>query len=277
MKGNDAASQGSVSVSDLARIVRLSRASIQYYEKIGVLDPADADGRHRYAARDIQRLTGTITLRNLGMDLNEIVPLLDDKPFSERHLQEYRALVERRRAYLDAQLEMLDLYAALSRDDGSVRMSQVEASYFTPTVPWSSVGGASEAGEEPMYMPVSGLGAVFGGDDPANPSSVRLGRAVFARFAPLITGFDAGMETIGGRMCLSATLEADFSSAGGEQQPSTWAPLFARLRDHMRSHGLRAAGRAFVPYGLSIYGVPRVLVCLPVERAGIRGHLFGRR
>ena len=109
MKGNDAASQGSVSVSDLARIVRLSRASIQYYEKIGVLDLADADGRHRYAARDIQRLTGTITLRNLGMDLNEIVPLLDDKPFSERHLQEYRAFVERRRAYLYAQLEMLDL------------------------------------------------------------------------------------------------------------------------------------------------------------------------
>lgn len=269
--------RGGVSVSDLARMVRLSRSSIQYYEKIGVLDPANTDGRHRYTAHDdIQRLTSAVALHNLGVELGDIVPLLDDEPFSERHLLEYRASVERRRAYLDAQIEMVDRYVALYRDDGAIRMLDVEPAYYTPTVPWSSEAGTSEAGDDPMYVPVSGLGAVFGGDDPASPTSVRTGRAVFVRFAPLISGFGEGMDVIGGCTCLTAVLCANVCAASNPQ-PVDWDPLFARLREHMRVHGLRAAGQAFVPYGLSIYGVPRVLVCLPVERAGIVERLLGRR
>ena len=266
----------SASVSDLARMVRLSRASIQYYEKIGVLDPHDADGRHRYSNRDVTRVTNTIALRNLGVELSEIVPLLDDEPFSERHLLEYRASVERRREYLDAQAEMLDRYVALLRDDGSIRTCEAEVSYFTPTVPWSAEAGASEAGDEPMYVPVSGMGAVFEGDDLSAPTGVRPGRSVFKRFAPFITGFGEGMETFGGCTCLAGVLNADIS-ATGSARPDDWAPLFARFREHMRLHGLRAAGAAFIPYGLSIYGVPRVLVCLPVERAGMLERLGLRR
>ena len=60
-------------------------------------------------------------------------------------------------------------------------------------------------------------------------------------------------------------------------RPPDWAPLFARFRAYMRAHALRAAGQAFIPYGLSIYGIPRALVCLPVERAGVLGRLGLRR
>ena len=266
----------SASVSDLARMVRLSRASIQYYEKVGVLDPRDADNRHRYPMRDITRVTNTIALRNLGVELSEIVPLLDDEPFSERHLLEYRASVERRRAYLDAQIEMLDRYVALLHDDGAVQPCEMEASYFTPTVPWSAETGTSEAGEEPMYAPVSGMGAVFEGKDFTSPVALRGGRAVFVRFASLISGFGEGMEIIGGCSCIAAVLDKD-TTFGGDVRPSDWAPLFARFRAYMRAHALRAAGQAFIPYGLSIYGIPRALVCLPVERAGVLGRLGLRR
>ena len=55
-----------ITVSELARMVRLSRATIQYYEKIGILNPDRTDNRHRYPASDCVRLTNTMTLKTSG-------------------------------------------------------------------------------------------------------------------------------------------------------------------------------------------------------------------
>lgn len=257
-----------ISVSELARMVRLSRASIQYYEKIGVLNPKCADERHRYSIRDSARLTNAIALKNLGVELDQIVPLLDDEPFSQRHLNEYRKVIAQRRAYLDAQDTMLERYLDLLDNGAVIREQYVEAVLYKGTVPWSPQDGTAEAGEEPLYVPLSGLGGVFGGDDHADPSSFTGGRAVFSRFAPLISGFDDTLPQLGGCTCLTRAWNIPGIIAG-QFEPRTWQDLFAELRAYMQKNGLRATGHAFVPYGLSLYGVPQVLVCLPVRRAGV--------
>lgn len=121
-----------ITVSELARMVRLSRATIQYYEKIGILNPDRTDNRHRYPASDCVRLTNTMTLKNLGVKLDDILPLLEDEPFSERHMKEYCDALASRKAYLDAQLTMLERYIALSRKSDAVAVEEIEPFCFKP-------------------------------------------------------------------------------------------------------------------------------------------------
>ena len=227
-----------ISGSELARMVRLSRASIQYYEKIGVLNPRHADERHRYSIRDSVRLTNTIALKNLGIELDQIVSLLDDEPFSQRHLNEYRKAIAERRAYLDAQDEMLERYLDLLDNGAVIREQYVEAILYKDTVPWSPQDGTAEAGEEPLYVPLSGQGNLFDGDDYMNPSSLTGGRAVFARFAPLISGFDDTLSRLGGCTCL--TRAWSIPGIVAEQfEPRAWQDLFAGLRAYMQKTACR--------------------------------------
>lgn len=264
-----------ITVSELARMVRLSRATIQYYEKIGILNPDRTDNRHRYPASDCVRLTNTMTLKNLGVELDDILPLLEDEPFSERHMKEYCDALASRKAYLDAQLTMLERYIALSRKSDAVAVEEIEPFYFKPSVPWSAEIGTSGAGDEPMYMPISGSGALFEGDDYLHPVSVAPGRAVPVRFASLITGFDEDLQVMGGCTCIVGvwhTSQITFTSQGLVR----WDGLFAKFEEHAAKHHLVAAGRAFSPYGLAIYGVSRALVCLPVKKKGIMQRISGR-
>ena len=264
-------------VSELSRIVRLSRASIQYYEKIGILNPDKADERHRYPESDVLRVTNAITLRNLGIDFDRIRALVDDDPFSIRHMEEYRGDLLERKDYLDAQITMLDRYIELANTDESAppRIQSIEPYYFKPTIPWTAEAGTAEAGDEPMYMPISGGGAVFEGDDPLNPTGVHVGRTVPARFARLISGFGDTDTTIGGQTCLTCTWQSNIVRVSPCEKPH-WDDLFARIKSHLAQHGLQPAGAAFIPYALSVYAIPRILVCLPVKRRGIFGHLRKR-
>lgn len=124
-----------ITVSELARMVRLSRATIQYYEKIGILNPDRTDNRHRYPASDCVRLTNTMTLKNLGVELDDILPLLEDEPFSERHMKEYCDALASRKAYLDAQLTMLERYIALSRKNVPSLSRKLNPSTSNPACP----------------------------------------------------------------------------------------------------------------------------------------------
>ena len=258
-----------ISVSDLARMVRLSRGTIQHYEKIGVLDPKDADERHRYSLIDAVRLTNAVTLRNLGMDLSDIVPLLDGNPFASENVPSLLESLATRRELIEAQEDMLRRLLRLLTDDGEPKLVDVERYFFKPTVLWSPELGVSEAGDEPMFMPVSGAGAVFEGN-PLMPTALHGGRTVLVRYARLITGFESSLPVIGGCRCAAVAWDANmlFSSLW-KDAVSQWAPVFKMLDEFLRQRRLCPAGPAFIPLNAAIYGEQRNLVCLPVRKRGL--------
>ena len=242
----DQADEAMITVSDLARTVRLSRATIQYYEKIGILNPNGTDRRHRYPSTDLLRLTNTMTLRNLGVKLDDILPLLDDEPFSGQHMREYLQNIGERREYLDAQKTMLERYIQLLEDADGPRIQQIEPYYFKPSVPWSADFGTSQAGDDPMYMPISGAGGRFDGDDPLHPIALRPGRVVPVRFARLISGFGEENEIAGGEKCVVETWHANFTTVGPAARLD-WNELFDRFEKYLTAHRLQAAGNAPSP------------------------------
>jgi DNA-binding transcriptional MerR regulator len=84
-------------VGELARRTGLSVRTLHYYDEIGLLSPShrSRSGHRLYTARDIAKLQQIISLRQLGMSLDEIHGCLKSRSLSplavvERHLMRAR-------------------------------------------------------------------------------------------------------------------------------------------------------------------------------------------
>src|SRR5688572_25988984 len=66
-------------VGDLARRTGLSVRTLHHYDEIGLLSPSHrTDSGHRlYAAADVARLQQVVSLRQLGLSLEEVRDCLD--------------------------------------------------------------------------------------------------------------------------------------------------------------------------------------------------------
>ena len=68
-------------IKDVSKIVNLSRSTLLYYEKIGLISPAkDCLNDYRFfTAEDIDILKKICTYREMGVSLNEIKSILNEK------------------------------------------------------------------------------------------------------------------------------------------------------------------------------------------------------
>ena len=254
------------SISALARACRLSRATLRYYEKIGILRAGDRaqDGKG-YGPEGSRRLSDAITLRNIGFTPEEMLPLLDDDPLCPRHIAEYRQLLEQRVLSLQAQSECLGLQARLVERENDTWVEDVSTYRFNPTMPLDPEVQDSVTREEPMYLPISNGMGLFRGDDRFLPHSLLWGRGVAERHAATISGFGDELPRVGGCTCLCAVLRTDASS-GLDVSPEEMRACFSRLRSFACHERLTATQGAFVPYLASANGSQYLAICLPVKR-----------
>lgn len=84
-------------VGDLAKATGLSVRTLHYYDEIGLLSPSHRtrSGHRLYTAADIERLQRVMSLRQLGLRLEEIEGVIKDREGSplaliERHLAHVR-------------------------------------------------------------------------------------------------------------------------------------------------------------------------------------------
>ena len=92
-----------MTISLLARKHGLSRSTLLYYDRIGLLRPAGriAGGYRRYTARDDERLRAICLYRRTGLPLTEIARILD------RPRKDLAAVLERQLHEVVAQIEGL--------------------------------------------------------------------------------------------------------------------------------------------------------------------------
>jgi DNA-binding transcriptional MerR regulator len=68
-------------IGEFAQIAQVSTRRLRFYDEIGLLQPAHADpqsGYRYYAIRQLPRLNAILALQDLGLQLDQIGPLLDD-------------------------------------------------------------------------------------------------------------------------------------------------------------------------------------------------------
>jgi MerR family transcriptional regulator, thiopeptide resistance regulator len=131
-------------VGELARRTGLTVRTLHHYDDIGLLKPSlHTDSGHRlYAGRDVARLQQILSLRQLGLSLDDIGACLDRPGFSPLEVIGLHVARLRERIALQSKLcERLDTIAAHLRAAGEVsadlflqtieEMTMIE-SYYTP-------------------------------------------------------------------------------------------------------------------------------------------------
>ncbi|MFD6415346.1 MerR family transcriptional regulator [Streptomyces sp. NPDC060194] len=102
-------------IGDFARHGRVSVRMLRHYDAVGLLRPARVDaasGYRYYSAGQLARLNRVIALKDLGLTLEQVGRILDEKVTTE----ELRAMLRLRRAELEAAMQA-----------SAARLVQVEA------------------------------------------------------------------------------------------------------------------------------------------------------
>jgi DNA-binding transcriptional MerR regulator len=94
-----------LTIGRLARNAGLSRATLLYYDRLGLLQPRGrSGGNYRvYGPADAQRLEQILLYRSMGIPLKEMAPLLDQT----LRAGSTEAILRRRLSTLEAQIESL--------------------------------------------------------------------------------------------------------------------------------------------------------------------------
>jgi MerR family transcriptional regulator, redox-sensitive transcriptional activator SoxR len=100
-----------LTISQVARQIRLRPSAIRYYERIGLLPPAERlSGQRRYDATVLYRLAIIQRARQLGFSLGEIRQLFFGFRYLTRPSHRWRILAQRKLAELD---ELMDAIKAV--------------------------------------------------------------------------------------------------------------------------------------------------------------------
>jgi len=145
-------------VGELARSTGLSVRTLHYYDEIGLLSPSDRtrSGHRLYTAADIARLQQIMSLRQLGLRLEDIQGCIKDRgapplDLIERHLalvREQIAAQEKLRARLESIAESLRRGEEVTIDQllNTIEvMTMIEKYYTRSSSPSSSSGPTPSA------------------------------------------------------------------------------------------------------------------------------------
>src|SRR5262245_44602395 len=115
-------------VSQVARLARLSVRALHHYDEIGLLTPsARSDAGYRlYSEADLERLQQIRFFRELAFPLEEIRRVLDDPGFERRAaLLMQRTMLEERAAQTRALIEAVDRALAALEGGPAVKENEM--------------------------------------------------------------------------------------------------------------------------------------------------------
>jgi DNA-binding transcriptional MerR regulator len=146
------------SIGDFARLGRVSVRMLRHYDTLGLLRPARVDqvtGYRYYEAGQLSRLNRLIALKDLGLSLQQVGRILDEKVGPE----ELYGMLRLRRAELEAQVA--DETARLARVEARLRLIETEgvmpADFVIKNVPAvrvAELSGVAESYESDKIGPV---------------------------------------------------------------------------------------------------------------------------
>ena len=134
-------------IGDFARHGRVSVRMLRHYDALGLLRPASVDqvtGYRSYEARQLTRLNRIVALKDLGLTLQQVQSVLDDKV----SVEELRGMLRLRQAELESQiatdtarlaqvqarLQIIEREGAMPADDVQVkRIPEVRVAELTGT------------------------------------------------------------------------------------------------------------------------------------------------
>jgi MerR family transcriptional regulator, thiopeptide resistance regulator len=199
---------GGWKVGELARVTGLTVRTLHHWDEIGLLRPSGRTqaGHRLYAEPDLRRLQQVVSLRNVGIPLEQIRNLLDRRGTSARdvislhldRLREQMRLQQALCARLEAVAARLDQAGTVSADEliQTIEATTMLEKYYTPEQQAELKARAEALGPEqiasveaewPRLM-AQVQAELDGGTDPAEPRV----QALAARWMELVQAFTGG-------------------------------------------------------------------------------------
>lgn len=237
-------------VGELARRTGLTVRALHHYDAIGLLVPTHrtASGHRLYGAADVERLQQVLSLRQLGLGLDEVDACLADPTFSPRTLIDHhrRRVAEqvehlrRLAGRLDRLADRLAVTEAASVDDflAVIEEMTMYEKYYTAEQLEQLKARAERVGPErvaeveaewPALM-AEVRAAMDRGDDPTSPEV----RALARRWVGLVREFTGGDPGIAAS--LKSMWQSESSIHGIDAGPAR--RLMAYLDPAMEAEGL---------------------------------------
>lgn len=146
-----------IKIGDFSRIAQVPVSALRYYADLGLLPPAAVDpfsGYRYYSLAQLPRLYRVLTLRDLGLSLEQIATLLREEVSAEQ----LHGMLRLRQSELRQRIE--DEQARLARVEARLRQIEQEGTVTTYDVVLKNVEPqlvASIRSVVPVYSAMSGL------------------------------------------------------------------------------------------------------------------------
>lgn len=145
-------------IGEFAQIAQVSGRQLRFYDQLGLLQPAHIDqqtGYRYYTIRQLPRLNSILALKELGLSLEQIGPLVE-KDLSPAELRSMltlkRAQVERSLQEEEARLRHIESRIAQIDREGKTDGLDVIVKSAVPPTPFLSVSGLFESMDEVVRM-----------------------------------------------------------------------------------------------------------------------------
>lgn len=145
-------------IGEFAQIAQVSGRQLRFYDQLGLLQPAHIDqqtGYRYYTIRQLPRLNSILALKELGLSLEQIGPLIE-KDLSPTDLRSMltlkRAQVERSLLEEEARLRHIESRIAQIDREGKTDGFDVILKSAVPPTPFLSVNGSFENMDEVVRM-----------------------------------------------------------------------------------------------------------------------------
>ena len=240
---------GEYTVSQLAKVLNISRSSLLYYESVGLIAPERTQGGNYrvYSNKDVLNLMNALMLRNVGLSIDEIADRQNScDSLDESSIDEYCDILSDRIAYLQAMKSALvDYRERRSCSDGPFAIRKVPRYLYALSNRgrgWSRFDRSPETDVLMDHAPLTGIGAVYNATLFDREPKVRWARFVTEENLRFLDVEAEHLLSIGGCRCLIVRRWSD-SSLDNNFGPSE---RLAAL-DYLDERGFQAEGRAFVP------------------------------
>lgn len=145
-------------IGEFAQIAQVSGRQLRFYDQLGLLRPAHIDhqtGYRYYTIRQLPRLNSILALKELGLSLEQIGPLLE-KEMSPAELRSMltlkRAQLERSLQEEEARLRHIESRIVQIDREGRTDGFDVIVKSAVPPMPFLSLNGSFESMDEVVRM-----------------------------------------------------------------------------------------------------------------------------
>ncbi|MGA9350294.1 MAG: MerR family transcriptional regulator [Anaerolineae bacterium] len=145
-------------IGEFSKLSHVTVKTLRYYDKIGLLKPAEVDrftSYRYYSASQLPRLNRILALKDLGLSLDQIARLLDD----DLPPDQIRGMLRLKQVELQEQLE--EEQARLARVEQRLRQIEQEETMSTQEVALKRIPAQAVASVRDVIPTFSDLGQLF--------------------------------------------------------------------------------------------------------------------